>query len=57
MFQNRGRDIVPQLTITPGDTSPEQTCASAGVPQPDITGPTNTATRPVTVLEVHTLNR
>lgn len=89
--------IVPQMTITPGDTSPEQACTGAGVPwsasaegdpgactvtydtsgnytlaasvgwtvqwwlggvrQDDIPGPTNTATSPVTVLEIHTLNR
>jgi hypothetical protein len=29
----------------------------AGAPQPDNAGPTNTATRPVTVLEIHTVNR
>lgn len=89
--------IVPQMTITPGDTGPDQACTGAGVPwsasaegnpgactvtydtsgkytlaasvgwtvqwwlggerQEDIPGPTNTATRPVTVLEIHTLNR
>lgn len=89
--------IVPQVTLTPGDTGPDQTCTNAGVPwsaaadgnpkactitytdsgqytlsatvgwtvqwwlgndpQDDIPGPTNTATQPVTVLEIQTINR
>jgi hypothetical protein len=89
--------IVPQLTVTPGDGGAEQACDGAGVPwsaaadgdpgactvtydrsgqytlsasvgwtvqwwlggarQGDITGPTKTATRPVTVLEIQALTR
>jgi hypothetical protein len=89
--------IVPQLTVAPGDGGTEQACDGAGLPwsaavdgdpgactvtydrsgqytlsasvgwtvqwwlggarQGDITGPTKTATRPVTVLEIQALTR
>jgi hypothetical protein len=89
--------IVPQLTVTPGDGGADQACTGAGVPwspaaegepgactvtyersgqytlsagvgwtvqwwlggvrQEDVAGPTNTATRPVTVLEVQAMSR
>ncbi|HEY0688804.1 MAG TPA: hypothetical protein VGD71_07150 [Kribbella sp.] len=89
--------IVPQLTVTPGDGGTEQTCDGAGIQwsaaadgdpaactvtydrsgqytlsagvawtvqwwlggvrQDDVAGPTNTATRPVTVLEIQAVGR
>lgn len=89
--------VVPQITLSPGDGGIKQTCDTAGVPwsaasegdpgactvtfeksgqytltatvawtvqwtlfgtpQPDVAGPTNTATRAVTVLEVQALTR